>query len=161
MTVTVIADADGMQTEIAAATQGISTLNTKYGEVKSGVDGLTVNLAETSTQLHGLTDKTLLYQTPYTWSNNGATANLRSVVYKAGVDVTNDYPSTWFQWFLRTEEGEQRIQIGKNCSVSKSSLGYGGTVVGRFTTYDGKYLTTRSGKYLLTRGGNNFVTYAQ
>lgn len=161
MTVTVIADADGMQTEVAAATQGISTLNTKYGEVKSGVDGLTVNLAETNTQLHGLTDKTLLYQTPYTWSNNGATANLRSVVYKAGVDVTNDYPSTWFNWFLRTEEGEQRIQIGKNCSVSKSSLGYGGTVVGRFTTYDSKYLTTRSGKYLLTRGGNNFVTYVQ
>ena len=161
MTVTVIADADGMQTEIAAATEGVSDLNTKYGQVQSGIEGLTVDLGETNERLYGLTDKTLLYQTPYTWSNNGATANFRSVVYKAGVDVTNDYPSTWFNWFLRTEEGEQRIQIGKNCSVSKSSLGYGGTVVGRFTTYDSKYLTTRSGKYLLTRGGNNFVTYVQ
>ena len=160
-TVTVIADADGMQAELATTKTGVQNLTTRMGTVETGINGLTVSLGETNTALQGVTDGSLLFQTPYTWSNNGQTANFQAVVYKAGVNVINDYPATWFNWFLRTETGEQRIQIGKSVSVNKSTLGYGGTIIGRFTTYQTKKLVTRSGYNLLTRAGNQFTIYAQ
>lgn len=157
--VVIIADADEMQTEIAEAKEAIQTLNTKYGEVKSGIDGLTVDLGQTTTELHGLSNGTLLFQTPFTWSSDRQIANFKAVVYRAGTDVTDEYADKWFEWFLRTEEIEQRIANGKTCTVKKSDLGYGGTVVGRFTTYNTKYLTVRSGNYLTTRSGNRFTVF--
>ena len=158
-TVTVIADADEMQADIAAAQESIQTITTEVGEVKTGISGLQVDLSKTQTQLSGLSDGSLLFQTPFTWSNNKQTANFNAVVYKAGEDVTSQYPERWFEWFLRTEDGESRIANEKTCVVQKSELGYGGTVVGRFTTYDTRYLTTRSGKNLTTRSGNKFTTF--
>lgn len=132
--VAVIADADGMQVDIAQAKQSIQTLNTKMGTVETGIDGLRVDLAETQTEIHGVSDGILVFQTPYQWTANGATANFRAVVYKHGVDSTSDFTDSQFEWFIKTENGESKIGTGKTCSVSKSSVGYGATVIGRFTT---------------------------
>lgn len=132
--VAVIADADEMQTEIAVAKQSIQTLNTKMGTVESGINGLRVDLAATQTEIHGVSDGILVFQTPYQWSGN--VANFRAVVYKHGVDSTADFAASQFEWFLKTENGETKIATGKTCSVNKSSIGYGATVIGRFTTPD-------------------------
>lgn len=159
--VVVIADADGMQIELATAKAGVQNLTSRMGSVESGINGLSVDLTNTNTALAGVTDGSLLFQTHYTWSNDNQTANFQAVVYKAGENVTNDYPSDWFKWFLRTETGDNCIQIGKTTSVDKSSLGYGGTIVGRFTTYNTKKLVTRNNYNLLTRSGKQFTVYVQ
>ena len=132
--VAVIADADGMQVDIAQAKQSIQTLNTKMGTVETGIDGLRVDLEQTQTEIHGVSDGILVFQTPYQWTANGATANFRAVVYRHGVDATSDFSDSQFEWFIKTEDGESKIGTGKTCAVSKSSVGYGATVIGRFTT---------------------------
>lgn len=132
--VAVIADADGMQVDIAQAKTSIQTLNTKMGTVETGIDGLQVALQETQTEIHGVSDGILVFQTPYQWTQDGQTANFRAVVYRHGVDSTADFDASQFEWFIKTENGQQKIGDGKTCSVSKSSVGYGATVVGRFTT---------------------------
>lgn len=101
----------------------------------------------------------LYLETPFEWSQDGKTANFAAIIYKDDVDITNDYPNSWFEWTLRTENGETKIATGKTCSVSKSSLGYGGTVTCTFTTYETATLTTRSLKALNTRSGLTLTTY--
>lgn len=157
--VVIIADADGMQTDIATAKQSIQTLNTRVGTVETGIDGLRVDLSQTQTELHGVSDGSLLFQTPFSWSEDRQTASFRAVVYRAGQDVTEGYPAKWFKWFLRTEDGEDIFAVGKTATVRKSQLGYGGTVIGQFSTYDTAYLTTRSGNKFTTRSGNYMIIY--
>lgn len=103
--------------------------------------------------------ETYTLETPFVWSGN--TANFEAIIYKNGDDVTSDYPAAWFEWTLRTENGESRIATGKTCSVTRSALGYGGTVTCKFTTYENRSaaLTTRSLKALNTRSGLTLTTY--
>jgi hypothetical protein len=101
----------------------------------------------------------LVLQTPFTWSANLQTAQFRAIIYKGESEVTDDFDDFQFQWFLRTESSSDLIGTGKTVSVNKSDLGFGGTVVCRFTTYELKHLTTRSGKNLLTRGGRYLSLY--
>lgn len=157
--VVIIADADGMQTDIATAKQSIQTLSTRVGTVETGIDGLRVDLSATQTELHGVSDGSLLFQTPFSWSEDRQTASFRAVVYRVGQDVTEGYPAKWFKWLLRTEDGEDIFAIGKTATVRKSQLGYGGTVIGQFSTYDIAYLTTRSGNKFTTRSGNYMTIY--
>lgn len=159
ISVVVIADADEIQSDVENIRQKTQTLNTKYGEVSTGIDGLRVSLGQTQSDLVGLTNGSLLYQTPYTWSDDHQTAYFSAVVYQAGNDITDTMPSAWFSWYIRTEDGERLLEHGKTCIVNKSQLGYGGTVIGRLVTYSNKYLTTRSGKYLATRSGYKLKTY--
>jgi len=159
ISVVVIADADEIQSDVENIRQATQTLNTKYGEVSTGIDGLRVSLGQTQSDLVGLTNGSLLYQTPYTWSDDHQTAYFSAVVYQAGNDITDTMPSAWFSWYIRTEDGERLLEHGKTCTVNKSQLGYGGTVIGRLVTYSNEYLTTRSGKYLTTRSGYKFKTY--
>ena len=157
----VIADTDELAGEIAEAQEGIQTLTNQYSAVESGIEGLTTNLGETNTILYGVVDNNLLYQTPFTWSSDKQTANFRAVVYKSGQDATAEFPDRWFSWWLRTEDGEEKVQDGKTFSVSKSQLGFGGTVVGKFNTYETKNLVTRNGNPLTTRSGAYLQIYAE
>lgn len=159
--VMVIADTDELAGKITQAQQGIQTLTDKYGEVTSGINGLKTELGEAKTTLYGVVDNNLLYQTPFTWSDDKQTANFRAVVYKSGQDATAEFPDRWFSWWLRTEDGEEKMQDGKTFSVSKSQLGFGGTVVGRFNTYETKNLVTRNGNPLTTRSGAYLQIYAE
>lgn len=104
-------------------------------------------------------DNAIHLETPFEWSSNGQTANFTAIIYKGEDDVTSDYPDAWFVWTLRTENGESQIATGKTCSVSKSALGYGGTVTCTFTTYETATLATRSLKALNTRSGLTLTTY--
>lgn len=76
----------------------------------------------------------LVLQTPFEWSADLQTAVFRAKIYKGESDVTSTFEDFQFQWFLRTESSSDLIGVGKSVSVNKSDLGYGGTVVCRFTT---------------------------
>ena len=91
-------------------------------------------------------------------STNG-TVTLTATVYKKGEDVTKTFNSRWFTWYAKSESGEKYVGYGYSVTVNKNSVGFGSTYIGRFTTYDTKYLTTRSGAYLTTRTGNRLTTW--
>lgn len=98
-------------------------------------------------------------ETPFTWSNNGQTANFTAVVYKGTEDVTSTLDPSWFVWTLRTEDSETQVGTGKTLSLNKSQFGYGATITCTFTTYDTGYLLTEDGDYLCTENGEKLKTY--
>lgn len=115
------------------ARDAIVTTNQKVSKIETGVEGLRTELSETTTDLHGLTDGTLLYNCSY-HDNGDGTTTVTAVVYRAGQDVTAEFPEKSFSWIRKTEAGEQDLGYGYSITVKNSDYMFGGVVVGQFTT---------------------------
>ena len=158
--VIVITDAEGLAEDIDEVREGMQTIRTDVTNIQTGMDGIRANISSMQTDISGVTDNTLLYNVQYNDNGNG-TVTLTAKVYKAGQDVTNTFSSRWFTWYAKSESGDQYIGYGYNITVNKNSVGFGSTYIGRFTTYETRYLTTRSGAYLTTRSGDKLTTWVE
>ena len=166
-TVIVIADAEGLAEDIEKAQdtadeakEAIVTTNQNVTNIETSMAGLRAELSETTTDLHGLVNNTLLYNVKY-HDNEDGTTTLNAVIYKNGTDVTKTYPDRWFTWHRKTESGETYLGYGYSITVNNSDYEFGGVCVGTFTTYDTLYLTTRSGKQIVTRSGNHITVWKE
>lgn len=166
-TVIVIADAEGLAEDIKKAQdtadeakEAIVTTNQNVTNIETSMAGLRAELSETTTDLHGLVNNTLLHNIKY-HDNEDSTTTLNAVIYKNGTDVTKTYPDRWFTWYRKTESGETYLGYGYSITVNNSDYEFGGVCVGTFTTYDTLYLTTRSGKQLTTRSGNHITVWKE
>lgn len=156
-TVMLLADAEGLADDIKAAQNtadqakaAIVTTNQKVANIKTSVDGLKMNLSETTTDLHGLVGNSLLYNVRY-HDNEDGTTTVTAVVYQNGREVTKNYPAAWFSWRKKTESGETFLGYGYSIKVKNEDYVFGGVVVGRFTTYKEAALTV-AGKVLVVGG---------
>lgn len=166
-TVIILADAEGLTDDIKKAQgtadqakEAILVTNQNVANVESSIAGFRAELTETTTDLHGLTDNTLLYNVKY-HDNGDGTTTLNAVVYKNGTDVTKTYPARWFIWSRKTESGETYLGYGYSITVNNSDYEFGGVCVGTFATYDTLNITTRSGKQLTTRSGNHITIWKE
>lgn len=166
-TVIVIADAEGLAEDIKKAQdtadeakEAIVTTNQNVTNIETSMAGLRAELSETTTDLHGLVNNTLLYNVKY-HDNEDGTTTLNAVIYKNGTDVTKTYPDRWFTWYRKTESGETYLGYGYSITVNNPEYEFGGVCVGTFTTYDTLYLTTRSGKQIVTRSGNHITVWKE
>lgn len=166
-TVIILADAEGLTDDIKKAQgtadqakEAILITNQNVANVESSIAGFRAELTETTTDLHGLTDNTLLYNVKY-HDNNDGTTTLNAVVYKNGTDATKTYPARWFIWSRKTESGETYLGYGYSITVNNSDYEFGGVCVGTFATYDTLNLTTRSGKQLTTRSGKHITIWRE
>jgi hypothetical protein len=166
-TVIIIADAEGLTDDIKKAQgtadqakEAIVVTNQNVANIETSMEGFRTELSETTTDLHGLTDNTLLYNVKYN-DNSDGTTTLNAVVYKNGTDVTKTYPARWFIWSRKTESGETYLGYGYSITVNNSDYEFGGVCVGTFATYDTLNLTTRSGKQLTTRSGNHITIWKE
>lgn len=158
--VIVIADAEGLAEDIAEVAEGVQTLQTSVTNIQTGIQGIQANISDMTTEITGLTDNTLLYNVQYN-DNGDGTVTLTAKVYKDGQDVTSSFNSRWFTWWAKSETGEKYIGYGYGITVNKNNVGFGSTYIGRFITYETRYLTTRSGAYLTTRAGNRLTTWVE
>ena len=166
-TVIIIADAEGLTDDIKKAQgtadqakEAIVVTNQNVANIETSMEGFRTELSETTTDLHGLTDNTLLYNVKY-HDNNDGTTTLNAVVYKNGTDVTKTYPARWYTWNSKTESGETYLGYGYSITVNNSDYEFGGVCVGIFATYATLNLTTRSGKQLTTRSGNRITIWKE
>lgn len=166
-TVIILADAEGLTDDIKKAQdtadkakEAIVTTNQNVANIESSMEGFRTQLSETTTDLHGLTDNTLLFNVKYQ-DNGDETTTLTAIVYKNSVDVTKKYPARWFTWYRKTESGENYLGYGYSITVNNSDYEFGGVCVGAFATYDTLNLTTRSGKQLITRSGNHITVWKE
>lgn len=140
-TVSIISDAAGLAQDIAAvdqkaqeAKEAIQTTSQEVTEIKSGMEGFETKLSKTTTDLQGVTDGTLLYNTKCQ-DNGDGTTTVSAALYKAGVEVTKEYPAAWFSWSRRTEQGEAFLQYGYSVTVNNDDYMFGGVVIGQFIRY--------------------------
>lgn len=166
-TVIIIADAEGLTDDIKKAQgtadqakEAIVTTNQNVANIETSMEGFRTELSETTTDLHGLTDNTLLYNVKY-HDNGDGTTTLNAAVYKNGTDVTKTYPVRWYTWNRKTESGEIYLGYGYSITVNNSDYEFGGVCVGIFATYDTLNLTTRAGKQLTTRLGNHLTVWRE
>lgn len=166
-TVIIIADAEGLTDDIKKAQgtadqakEAIVVTNQNVANIETSMEGFRTELSETTTDLHGLTDNTLLYNVKY-HDNSDGTTTLTAAVYKNGTDVTKTYPDRWFTWSRKTESGEIYLGYGYSITVNNSDYEFGGVCVGIFATYDTLNLTTRSGKQLTTRSGKHITIWRE
>lgn len=166
-TVIILVDAEGLSDDIKkaqdtadAAKEAIVTTNQNVANIESGMDGFRAELKQTTTDLHGLTDNTLLYNVKYQ-DNGNDTTTLSAVLYKNGNDVTKLYPARWYTWNRKTESGQSYLGYGYSITVKNSDYEFGGVTIGSFTTYDTMNLTTRSGNQLTTRSGNHLTVWRE
>ena len=166
-TVIIIADAEGLTDDIKKAQgtadqakEAIVTTNQNVANIETSMEGFRTELSETTTDLHGLTDNTLLYNVKY-HDNGDGTTTLNAVVYKNGTDVTKAYPARWYTWNSKTESGETYLGYGYSITVNNSDYEFGGACVGTFVTCDTLYLATRSGKQLTTRSGKHITIWRE
>lgn len=166
-TVIILADAEGLTDDIKKAQgtadqakEAIVVTNQNVANIETSMEGFRTELSETTTDLHGLTDNTLLYNVKY-HDNNDGTTTLNAVVYKKGVDVTKSYPVRWFTWSRKTESGETYLGYGYSITVNNLDYEFGGACVGTFMTCNTLYLTTRSGKQLTTRSGKHITIWRE
>ncbi|UVY22061.1 MAG: late control gene D protein [Bacteriophage sp.] len=166
-TVIILADAEGLTDDIKEAQktadqakEAIVVTNQNVANIETSMEGFRTELSETTTDLHGLTDNTLLYNVKY-HDNNDGTTTLNAVVYKNGTDVTETYPARWFAWSGKTESGETYLGYGYSITVNNSDYEFGGVCVGTFITYDTLNLTTRAGKQLTTRAGRHITIWRE
>lgn len=116
------------------AAEGIQTTNQNVASIKTGLDGMDLKLSETTSELYGLKEGTLLYNCTY-HDNGDNTTTVTAVVYRAGKDVTKEFPESCYTWKRKTEAGEQALGSGYSITVSNNDYIFGGVVVGQFTTY--------------------------
>ena len=166
-TVIVLADAEGLSSDIAAAQktadqakEAIETTQQNVTKIESSVKGFEASLKETNSELQGVTDGTLLYNIRYL-DNGNDTTTLYAAVYQKGKDVTKNYPDKWFTWRRKNESGEHYLGYGYQITVQNKDYEFGGACAGRFTTYDTYNLTTKSGKYLTTRSGKQITIWRE
>ena len=50
-------------------------------------------------------------------------------------DITREYPEKNYSWRKKTESGQEFLGYGYSITVNNEDYMFGGTVVGRFTTY--------------------------
>ena len=130
-------------------TQTASGLNDRVSVIESGIDGLTVSLTETVDELHNLiTNGDLSFQVESDYSEEDV-VHLYAHVYKEREDIHEQFPTQWFTWHKKTEDGITKIGEGYGIDVTRSEYGYGGTVVGRFTTFEEGLLVLPDLNYLM------------
>lgn len=166
-TVIILVDAEGLTDDIKKAQgtadqakEAIVTTNQNVANIETSMEGFRTELSETTTDLHGLTDNTLLYNVKY-HDNGDGTTTLNAAVYKNGTDVTKTYPVRWYTWNRKAESGEIYLGYGYSITVNNSDYEFGGVCVGIFATYDTLNLTTRSGKQLTTRSGKHITIWRE
>lgn len=123
MSVILLVDTEAMKTEV-------STIRTELTEYKFAQDEMKVEFATLESDYFGTKEGNLILQTPYRIS--GDDVSFRAIIYKAGKDVTNDYPESAFQWITRTEDGDNNLGTGYTKVASKSAMGFGGVMICRF-----------------------------
>lgn len=102
--------------------------------------------------------KTLIYDHTYEYvrdsNNKPISANFTAFLYRGGVDVKTEYPTSYFTWYLKKEEkgtgviSETQIGTGYTCSVNLSDCGYGAEIIGKFTLVEDSNALTNNGNNL-------------
>lgn len=123
-----------MSEDVESAKNEASNASQKMTSIETGLEGIRATLSETTSEVEEISDKTLIYNTQCT-DNGDETTTISAVLYKAGKDITREYPEKNYSWRKKTESGQEFLGYGYEITVNNEDYMFGGTVVGRFTKY--------------------------
>lgn len=95
------------------------------------------------------------YDHSYTYDDTTKNYTFTASVTKAGADVTNDYDSDFFVWYLKTEADTTLLGHGKVMVVPATDALYTGTVLGALEDYLEYEMVDSSGDTIVTSSGDD------
>ena len=98
---------------------------------------------------------TIVYDNSYIM--NGTIATFTAVLREGKNDITKNYSSECFKWYLKTEDGTEYLGYGYSIDIDTADCGYGAEVIGKFEELNQNVLTDRSGNNLETRDEEVFI----
>lgn len=146
-----------MSEDVESAKNEASNASQKMTSIETGLEGIRATLSETTSEVEEISDKTLIYNTQCT-DNGDETTTISAVLYKAGKDITREYPEKNYSWRKKTESGQEFLGYGYEITVNNEDYMFGGTVVGRFTTYE-QLILILNGKALIL--GEKAICFAK
>lgn len=146
-----------MSEDVESAKNEASNASQKMTSIETGLEGIRATLSETTSEVKEISDKTLIYNTQCT-DNGDETTTISVVLYKAGKDITREYPEKNYSWRKKTESGQEFLGYGYEITVNNEDYMFGGTVVGRFTTYE-QLILILNGKALIL--GKKAICFAK
>lgn len=146
-----------MSENVESAKSEASNATQKMTNIETGLEGIRATLSEATSEVKEISDKTLIYNTQCT-DNGDETTTISAVLYKAGKDITREYPEKNYSWRKKTESGQEFLGYGYEITVNNEDYMFGGTVVGRFTTYE-QLILILNGKALIL--GEKAICFAK
>ena len=146
-----------MSEDVQSAKNEASNASQKMTSIETGLEGIRATLGETTSEVKEISDKTLIYNTQCT-DNGDETTTISAVLYKAGKDITREYPEKNYSWRKKAESGQEFLGYGYEITVNNEDYMFGGTVVGRFTTYE-QLILILNGKALIL--GKKAICFAK
>lgn len=139
-----------MTTQIHGVTQRVETVEGQASDLQGQINGVQGEVDGVKEQVQGVADNALLYNVRYADNGNG-TVTMTAILYQNGQEVTKNYPSWWYTWWKRSEMGSSYVGSGYSITMKTADIGFGTTVIGRFTMFDYRYLLV-GGKRLILPG---------
>ena len=138
---------------------------TVYGEIEESMSSLTQTVDELSIEVSKKSSGFFFNCVPV--DNNdmvvdedgnvtyGGSVTITAHFFKGAEDVTEQYPSAWYEWYKKTEDGKSFISSGYSVTVDKDDYGYGGEVEAVFTIYVIGNIATSQGRLTFTYNGES------
>lgn len=97
----------------------------------------------------------ITYDHSYEYDSTTGLYSFAATVTKAGVDVTNDYDSDFFIWYLKTESDTTFLGRGKQMDIPASNAIYTGAVLGALEDYLDYQIVDSVGDGIQTSAGDD------
>jgi hypothetical protein len=166
--VIVIADTDEISGGLSEVRQGFIEEHDRVGNVITSVERLSADFSEIDSKIYGISNGTMLFQTPY--SMNGDIATFDAILYRPDPESDSnrprmlechaDYRPEFYRWYRKTEDGTDFLGYGYRMQVDRTTVGYGGSIVGVFEYWDEGLLVMPDGNYIKFPDEKRLLVYA-
>ena len=94
--------------------------------------------------------------------NGNGTVTIDAHFYLGQSEITTDYPRQCYEWYKKTEDGNEYIGYGYSITVNKDEYGYGGEVVATLVLLVDRMALTTQGWWIFTEyGGERYLVTLQ
>ena len=146
--------------EITSVIDGIN--DDDIAQVKGSVSEQITNIQNTADSALEATKEQYILQVDYNYTTADS-LTLNAQIIQSGVDIHERFLPSCFNWYRKTEDASTPMVLlgtGYSITISRSTMGYGGTVVCEFSYRESKILILPDGKSLLFPNGDRLmVTY--
>lgn len=102
-------------------------------------------------------DSAAVLEYDHTYSLDAEKYTFTAHVYRAGEEITQDYPPEFYAWKLKTEHGEQNLGTGYTMQVPFDLVGYRASVVGSLADEADYALATDNGDSIVDSDGAEVI----
>lgn len=167
--VIVIADTDEISGGLSEVRQGFIEEHDRVGNVITSVERLSADFSEMDSKIYGISNGTMLFQTPY--NINGDIATFDAILYRPDPESDSnsprmlechaDYRPEFYRWYRKTEDGIDFLGYGYRMQVDRTTVGYGGSIVGVFEYWNEGLLVMPDGNYIKFPDEKRLLVYAE